>query len=378
MANNGCEQVQTLVIGGGQAGLAVGYHLARHGLPFLILDASARVGDAWRNRWDSLRMFTPARYDGLPGLRFPARGDAFPTKDQMADYLEAYAKHFKLPIRNGIRVGRLWHDGRRFVVNAGTTTFEAENVIVAMGSHQKSRVPSFARDLDRSIVQLHSLDYRNPSQLGPGNVLIVGVGNSGADIAIEVSRTHRTWLAGKETGHLPFRIETFLARHLFVRIFRFIGHHVLTRGTPIGRKLIPKMAVQAAPLIRIKPKDLAAAGVERVGRVAGVTSGRPVLDDGRTLDVSNVIWCTGFTPGFSWIDLPVLDERGEPIHERGLTSIPGLYCVGLNFLYALTSDAVNGMPRDAQRAVSAVSARMQSASTWDGRVLPQARSMART
>lgn len=364
------QRVETLVIGGGQAGLTVGYYLAQQGIPFLILDAQSRIGDAWRLRWDSLRLFTPARYDGLPGMRFPARGDAFPTKDQMADYLEDYAAHFNLPVRTGTKVDKLSRQGDRFVVRAGDRSFEAENVVVAMGSHQQSRVPAFAKELDRNIRQLHSFDYRNPAQLKDGGVLIVGVGNSGADIALEVARTHPTWLSGKESGHVPFRIETFAGRFIFVRIVRFIGHHVLTVATPIGRRLRPTMRFRAAPLIRVKPQDLVAAGIERVSRVSGVKNGRPVVEGGRALDVANVIWCTGFSNGFSWIDLPIFGADGEPIYDRGIVSnVPGLYFVGLNFLYAMTSDTVSGVPRDAKRAVDAIGRRLSSVKTpWDQRV----------
>src|ERR1044071_6088026 len=159
------KQIQTIVIGGGQAGLAVGYHLAKRHLPFLILDANQRVGDAWRNRWDSLRLFNPARYAGLPGLAFPARGDSFPTKEQMADYLADYSKRFLLPVRNGIKVDRLWKEGDRFIMTTGREHFESDNVVVAMANYQVPRVPKFAGDLDKDIVQLHSHDYRNPSQL---------------------------------------------------------------------------------------------------------------------------------------------------------------------------------------------------------------------
>ena len=363
-------RVETVVIGGGQAGLSVGYHLAQQGIPFVILDAHSRVGDAWRTRWDSLRLFTPARYDGLPGLRFPAKGDEFPSKDEMADFLERYAAHFNLPVRTGMKVDKLSRKDGRFVVNAGVASFEAENVVVAMGSHQKPRVPAFARELDQKIVQLHSLDYRNPSQLKDGGVLIVGVGNSGADIALEVARTHRTWLAGKESGHVPFRIETFAGRFILIRIVRFIGHHVLTVATPIGRRLRPKLRFAAAPLIRIKPEDLVAAGIERVSRVSGVKDGRPVLDDGKVLDVANVIWCTGFTNGFSWIDLPIFGADGEPVYDRGIVpSLPGLYFVGLNFLYAMTSDTVSGVGRDARRAVDAIAARVAGEKkVWKGQL----------
>jgi putative flavoprotein involved in K+ transport len=352
------ERIETIVIGGGQAGLSVGYHLARRGLPFLILDAHERVGDAWRGRWESLRLFTPARYDGLPGRPYPARGDAFITKNQMADYLEAYAAHFQLPVRTGVRVDGLSRRGDRFLVTAGERRFEADQVIVAMATYQVPRVPAFARELDRGIVQLHSLDYRNPAQLREGGVLIVGVGNSGADIALEVARTHPTWLSGKESGHIPFRIEGFVARHLLVRMVRFVGHRILTLSTPVGRRLRPRLLRRAAPLIRVKPQDLEAAGIVRVPRVVGVRDGRPRVADDAVLEVTNVIWCTGFDPGFSWIHLPVLGDGGEPLHERGIVARePGLYFLGLRFLYALTSDTVNGVGRDAERIAKAVQTR---------------------
>jgi putative flavoprotein involved in K+ transport len=279
------ERIQTIVIGGGQAGLAVGYYLAKRGLGFQILDANPRIGDAWRNRWDSLRLFNPARYAGLPGLRFPGSGNNFPTKDQVADYLADYAQRFHLPVRTGVRVDRLWKEDDRFVMTAGEQRFEADSVVVAMANYQIPRVPAFARNLNPEILQLHSHHYRNTSQLQDGGVLIVGVGNSGADIAIEVAQSHPTWIAGKESGHIPWRIDTFLATFFLVRVMRFLGHYILTIKTPIGRKLRPRMISSAAPLVRVKPEDLIDAGVQRVPRVAGVRNGLPLLADGRMLDV---------------------------------------------------------------------------------------------
>ena len=355
--NNGynSQQIQTIVIGGGQAGLAVGYHLAKRQMPFLILDANQRVGDAWRNRWDSLRLFNPARYAGLPGLAFPARGDTFPTKDQMADYLANYARRFVLPVRNGIKVDRLWKEGDRFIMTAGRERFESENVVVAMANYQVPRVPVFARDLDPAIVQLHSHEYRNPSQLQEGGVLVVGVGNSGAEIAIESARSHPTWLSGKESGHIPWPIESVISRFFLVRLVRFFGHHILTVKTPIGRKLRPKLLSTATPLVRVKPKDLINAGVESVSRVVGVRKGRPLLADGSTLDVRNVIWCTGYEHGFPWIDLSLAEDHGLPLHERGIVAnVPGLYFVGLHFLYSMTSATLMGIGRDAARVVQAI------------------------
>jgi putative flavoprotein involved in K+ transport len=352
------HQVETVIIGGGQTGLSVSYNLARAGHDNVVLDASERVGDGWRTRWDSLRLFTPARYDGLDGMRFPAPRTAFPSKDDMADFLETYAKHFALPVHSGARVDSLRKEGDRFIVSTGDDEYESQNVVVAMANYQVPRVPPFAGLLDPSIVQLHSRDYRNPSQLKEGPTLIVGAGNSASEIAIEVAKTHPTVMAGKETGHVPFRIEKPFALFALVRVVRFVGHHVLTVRTPMGKKIRPAMLHKASPLIRVKPKDLTRAGIERVGRVTGVKDGRPQLDDGRVLDVANVIWCTGFLPGFSWIDLPVFGTDGEPQHERGIsTSEPGLYFVGLHFLYSMTSDTITGMRRDARRVAQHILSR---------------------
>jgi len=351
------ESFDTIIIGGGQAGLTTAYYLAQQKRDFVILDANHRTGDSWRNRWDSLRLFTPARIDGLPGMRFPAPGSTFITKDEMADYVEAYASHFDFPIRHGVKVDGLSREGDRFLISSGDKRFVASNVVVAMSNCQVPWVPPSAAELDRDIVQIHSKEYKNPSQLREGPVLVVGAGNSGADIAIEVAQNHSTLMSGKESGHIPFRIETFVARNLLLRLVRFIGHRVITIRTPVGRKLRPKMLHMAPPLVRVKPKDLIAAGVERVPRVVGTQDGRPLLDDGRVVDVSNIIWCTGFRPGFSWIDLPILGDRQEPDHEEGVVaSQPGLYFVGLHFLYSMTSETINGVPRDAKRIAEHIAA----------------------
>jgi putative flavoprotein involved in K+ transport len=342
------EYVETVVIGGGQAGLSVGYYLARQHRPFAILDANERIGDAWRKRWDSLRLFTPARYDGLEGLPFPAPAVSFPTKNEMADYLESYAARFDLPVRTGVKVDGLSRRDGRYALTSGARRFEAEHVVVAAGAHQIPKIPAFASELDSSIVQLHSSQYRHPSQLQEGAVLVVGAGNSGAEIAFEVSRTHPTYLSGKPSGQLPVRHGPAMARFVFP-VVRFVGHHVLTMRTPIGRKIQPKFISNSAPLIRVKLKDLAAAGVEQVLRTVGSEGGRPALKDGRVLDVSNVIWCTGFREEFPWIDLPVFGEDGRPLHERGVVvGEPSLYFVGLRFQYAVSSDVIPGVGRDAE------------------------------
>jgi putative flavoprotein involved in K+ transport len=353
------ERVNTVVIGAGQAGLSVGYHLSRRGVPFVILDANRRVGDQWRHRWDSLRLFTPARFAGLDGMPFPAPPHYFPTKDEMGDFLEHYAQTFKLPVRSHTRVERVSRHGDGFLVVAGNQRLEARNVVVAMANFQRPRVPPFAHELDPDIVQIHSLDYRNPSQLRDGDVLVVGAGNSGAEIALETARTHKTWMSGRDVGHVPFDVDGVLARlFLFRIVLRVLFHRVLTVATPFGRAMRPKVLHIGGPLVRTKPWDLEAAGIQRVPRVAGARNGQPVLDDGRVLDVKNVVWCTGFHPGFSWLDLPVFGADGDPVHERGIVaSHPGLYFVGLHFLYAFSSTMIHGVGRDAERIASHVAAR---------------------
>ncbi len=353
----GSESFETVIIGGGQAGLAVGYHLVRRDRPCVILDANERIGDSWRTRWESLRLFTPARYSGLPGWRMPVPASSYPSKDEVADYLEAYAARFELPVRTGVSVDRLSKEGNRYVLTSRAHRFEADNVVVASGAYHSPRIPAFASELDPGIVQLHSSEYRGPSQLREGGALVVGAGNSGAEIAFEVSRTHKTWLSGKESGHSPVRTGGVGDRLLTPMIW-FVFSHVLSVSNPLGRKARPKLLTTAAPLERVRPKELAAAGIGRVPRTAGVRDGYPALEDERVMEVSNVIWCTGFRADFAWIDLPVFGQDGEPVHERGIVeSDPGLYFVGRFFLYALTSSLIGGVGRDAEYITKHIASR---------------------
>ena len=347
------NQVETVVIGGSQAGLAVGYYLHRHGLPFEIVDENNRVGDAWRNRWDSLRLFTPARYDGLPGMPFPGASSAYPSKDEVADYLEAYAREFALPIRTGIKVERLSAAGDRFEVFCREEVLSVQNVVVATGAFHHPRIPAFAAGLHGNIVQLHSSRYRNRSQLQEGGVLVVGAGNSGAEIALELAAHHRIWLSGPDTGQEPTRAGTIPDR-FFTPIMWLMATRLTVR-TWMGKKLRDYFLdpPRGIPLGRVRRKDIIAAGIERVGRTTGVRDGRPLLDDGRLLDVTNVIWCTGYTPDFSWIDLPLSTRRGWPTQDRGIVaSVPGLYFMGLLFLYSLSSALLGGVGRDAEHIVA--------------------------
>ncbi|TDE02451.1 flavin-containing monooxygenase [Jiangella asiatica] len=348
------QHIETIVVGGGQAGLCVGYHLARLGRPFVILDEQRRTGDNWRRHWDSLRLYTPARYDGLPGMPFPGPRSAFPTKDQVADYLEAYAARFDLPIRHGVKVREVTANGRGYVVDGGDQRFEADNVVVATGTFGTRRyVPPFAAELDPSIDQLHSSEYHRLSQLQPGAVLVVGASHSGADIAFEAAREHHTVLCGRPTGQIPVPLESRRARAVFPVLW-FLARHVFMLRTPIGRKMRPEIRTHGGPLLRIQASDLAAVGVERVTeRVGGVRDGRPMLDGGRVLDVATVVWCTGFRQDLSWIRLPVLDDDGWPIEQRGVVpSAPGLYFTGLAFQRSFSSMLVGGAGTDAKHIAS--------------------------
>lgn len=349
-----CERHPVVIVGGGQAGLSVGYHLARRGIPFVILDAARRTGDSWRLRWDSLRLFTPAHLDGLDGMAFPARAGSFPTKEEMADYLESYARRFALPVRHGATVRTLGYADGRYRLQTDDMVYEAEQVVVAMANYQKPFIPDFARRLEPGILQMHAGAYRNPAQLRDGPVLVAGAGNSGAEIALELAKTRKVFLAGRDVGEVPFRIASFWGRHVMSRlVLRFVFHRLLTTATPMGRKR--RAARGATPLIRTRGAELAAAEVERVPPVTGVKNGQPLLQDGRVLDAGNIIWCTGFRPDFSWIDLPVFSEGGAPSHQRGVARTrPGLYFVGLHFLYAMSSTMIHGVGRDARHVAGEI------------------------
>jgi putative flavoprotein involved in K+ transport len=347
------EHVETVVIGAGQAGLSVGYHLARRGRPFVILDANQRVGDNWRCHWDSLRLYSPANRDGLPGMEFPAAPFSFPGKDQVADFLESYAATFELPVRSGTRVRRVAHEDGRYVVDCGDRVIEADNVVVATGTFGRAPyVPDLASELDPAIRQLHSGEYHNPAQLQPGRVLVVGASHSGADIALEVARDHGTILCGRDTGQIPLPWETRRMR-MAMPVLWFLWGHVLSVTTPLGRKEREEARHHGGPFTRVKRSDLAAAGVERVTeRMTGVRAGLPVLGEDRVVDVANVVWCTGFRQDFSWIELPVVGEDGWPLERRGVVeSQPGLYFTGLCFQSSFRSMLIGGAGPDAEYVV---------------------------
>jgi len=346
------QHIETLIIGAGQAGLATGYHLKRLGRAFLVLDANDRIGDNWRCHWDSLRLFTPAKYDGLPGLPFPGDPWSFPGKDQVAGYLEKYALEMDLQVRLQAWVDRV--EARPeggYTAHLGAQTITSDNVVVATGTRGRTpHVPGFAGGLAPSIRQLHSTDYQRPSQLGDGPALVVGASHSGCEIAYEIAEHRPVTLCGRYPGNEPFAPGSGLDR-IFTPLMVLVAHHVLTRRTPPGRRLMQYLrAHHGAPTARIKRRDLAERDVRWVEqRVTGVSEdGKPVLADGTSLDVTTVIWCTGFEHHFEWIDLPVFDEQGWPREYRGVVDgAPGLFFCGLVFQYAFSSMVLPGVGRDA-------------------------------
>lgn len=341
------ESFDTIVIGGGQAGLAVGYFLMQQGANFIILDENPRTGDAWRKRWDNLKLFTPSKFNSLPGLAFPKPADDLPTKDEVADYLEGYVKQFNLPVKHGMKVEGLSHNSQGYHISTGASNFSARNVIVATGPFQTPYTPAFANELDPAILQLHSSAYHNAQQIPAQSVLVVGAGNSGAEIALELVKTgKKVCLAGRDVGRIPANgpLGKFLGGH---PIWWFMGH-VLTVNTPIGRKVRSGESHHGTPLGRATRQEIAASGVELAPRMSGIHAGKPQLEDGRVLPVEGVIWATGFHPDYRWINLPIFDEHGYPRHSQGIIQgAPGLYFIGLFFQRALNSSLLGGVGADA-------------------------------
>jgi putative flavoprotein involved in K+ transport len=344
------ERVDTVVVGGGAAGLAAGWHLRRRGSRFVILDAEQRIGDSWQRRYDALRLFTPARFCALPGLPLPLPHSDHPNKDDIADYLAAYAASFALPVRpRAVVHAHRVVDGRHRL-KVGDLTVDADHLIVATGALRRRVVPAFASGLHPAVRQLHSSSYRRPSDLRPGPALVVGAGTAGADIALDLARDREVLLAGRRTGHVP------------IGLVRSAGFRRLLyeRRVPSGRAgdfVRARFNGRAGPLIWQTESTLRAAGIRRTARVAGVRQDRPVLADGEVVDVPNVIWCTGLRPDHRWLDPRALGRHGWPVHRFGISgTLPGLAFVGLPLQRAFGSGFLGGMSGDAAYVVDRLKA----------------------
>lgn len=354
------ESFDTIVVGGGQAGLAIGYFLAQQAKPFTILDENKRTGDSWRQRWQSLRLFTPSQYNGLPGMSFPKSDFYFPTKDEVADYLEQYATRFELPVKRGVQVTALTREGDQYQLSTSAGVLQSKNIVIATGAYQKPHTPTFARELEAAIVQFHSSAYCNPLQISAQKVLVVGAGNSGAEIALDLARAgKRVWLAGRDVGHIP---ADRLGRVLGGRPYWWFISRILSIHTPIGRKMKSNVMHHGNPLIGTNRQELLQAGIEITPRVTGILSGKPQVEGERTLPAEAVIWATGFRPNFHWVKLPVFDEYGLPKHQRGIVpEAPGLFFIGLHFQTALSSALLGGVGTDAHYIAGKIANRARSA-----------------
>jgi putative flavoprotein involved in K+ transport len=335
------DHFDVIVVGAGQAGLAIGYHLAQRGYRFAILEAAAEPGAAWRGRWDSLKLFSPVRYNSLPGLSFPGDPNSYPGRDEVADYLADYAERFRLPIELNSPARSIRRTENRYLVELDDRAYEADQVVVATGPFQVPNVPEIAERLDPEVVQFHSVDYRSPEQVPPGRVLVVGGGNTGYQIAEELARTHEVHLSiGSRQMPLPQRI---LGRDLFW-VLETTGLMAKTKDSRIGRR-----AQGRDTLVGSSPRALRRRhGVHLQPRVKDASGAEVTFSDGTRLTVSSVIWATGFKLDFSWIDLPIFDEPGRVIHQRGVTPCPGFYFLGLTWQHTRGSALLGWVKDDAE------------------------------
>ncbi len=330
-----------IIIGAGQAGLAMGYHLSQRDIDFLILDGSARIGDVWRRRYDSLVLFSAAQYNHLPGLPFPKPDDTYPTKDEVADYLETYAAVFGLPVRLQTPVTAVSPAPGGYLVETPGESFLAQQVVVATGPFQTPFVPEFSRDLAPSVYQIHSAQYRNPEQLPPGPVLVVGAGNSGAQIAEELLKTRSVSLSmGKRQPQLP---QEFLGKTIFWWL-KALGLFDVTVDSPVGKWLCARDPLFGTDLRKLQREH----GLVIRSRAVRAEGETVHFADGQSLRVSAIVWATGFRGEYPWIRLPVFDEGGSPRHRRGVTAQPGFYFLGLPWQYRRGSALLMDVGRDAE------------------------------
>jgi len=345
----GDDTVDVIVVGAGQAGLAIAWYLARLGLRFQVLEASAELGQSWRSRWDSLTLFTPAQYDALPGMPFPAPADTYPTKEPVADYLRAYADAFRLPVRLNARVTSLSRSGDGFEVRTADETFSARRVVVATGPFQVPFVPPAAGGLDSPVTQLHSADYRNPQALPDGPVLVVGGGNSGLQIAEELSASRRVDVSiGTSPPMLPQRLA---GRDLFWWLTR-LGLMRVPAESRLGRRV----QARGEFVIGTSRRQLKRAGVTFRPRLVGADGRTVRFADGSTLDVGVVVWATGYRSDYSWISVPGVVRNGRVAHRRGVTDVPGLYFLGLSWQHTRGSALLGFLDEDARHIADRIAA----------------------
>src|SRR5262252_7604251 len=349
------ELLDVAVIGGGQAGLAMAWHLAREGVRFVVLDAAPEIGHTWRSRWDSLTLFTPAKRNGLPGMAFPGPPGAYPGKDAVAGYLRAYAAAFNLPVRLNARVTYLSQTAEGFEIRTEDEAYRARQVVVATGPFQVPYLPPAAHRLDGSVTQLHSAGYRNLQALPSGPVLVVGGGNSGFQIAEELAAAGRRVDLSIATK-MPVLPQRLAGKDLFWWLTRLRLMRVSTESR-LGRRMSSRDFIIGSSRHRLQK-----AGVRFRPQLTGADGRAVHFADGGTLDAGVVIWATGYRPDYSWIHIPGVARDGQVAHRRGVTEVPGLYFLGLTWQHTRGSALLGFVNEDAayladriahQRATSA-------------------------
>jgi putative flavoprotein involved in K+ transport len=334
------DDLDVLVIGAGQAGLVMGYHLKDRGLRFEIVDAGWEVGSAWRSRWDSLRLFTPAQYDNMPGMAFPASLDTYPSKDDVADFLQSYAQEFELPVRLKTKVTSLTRSDDHYVAETSVGPLEARQVVVATGPFHIPFVPSISSDFDSSVTQIHSTAYRRPDSIPAGKVLVVGAANTGCQIALELVATRSVDISVGQ------RLPTIAQRPLGRDVWWWgtgVGLTRITAKSRIGKRLSGRDQVIGGGL-----RELRRRGVVVRPRTTAVTGRSVMFADGESSEYDAVIWATGFRLDHSWINIPdVKNANGLVTHERGVVASPGLYMLGQTWQHTRTSALLGWVARDA-------------------------------
>jgi putative flavoprotein involved in K+ transport len=349
------DRLEVIVVGAGQAGLAIGFLLARQGRRFAILEAADSVGAAWRERWDSLALFTPRRYDALPEMSFPGDPDGYPTRDEVVAYLTAYADEYRLPVILGSAVDSLTRIDGGFQVKSGGRTLTADQVVVATGPFQRPFTPTLTGELSSEVVQLHSTSYRHPQDVPAGSVLVVGGGNTGFQIAAELSATHSVHLSvGSRQTPLPQKI---WGRDLFWWLTR-TGLLKTTVDSRVGRRLS-----EQDTLIGSSPRQLRRLGVDLHPRAVSVSGNTVGFSDGTDVSVDAVVWATGYRPDYAWIDAPVLNSDGRVRHHRGVTDLPGLYFLGLYWQHTRGSALLGWVKDDAEYIARQIQALADSPGT---------------
>ncbi|WP_299093595.1 NAD(P)-binding domain-containing protein [uncultured Metabacillus sp.] len=337
------NRYNTIIVGAGQAGLAMGYYLRDMTNSFLLIESHARVGDSWRLRYDSLRLFTPRSHSALPGMSLPGDQNGYPTKDEVADYLEEYAKKFNLPVKLNTKITKVSKEEDNFhiITNSGEE-FLTKNLIIATGPFQKPSIPDFSDKIPNDIFQIHSAHYKNPSQLKDGTTLVVGGGNSGMQIAAELSSTRDVYLSlGKKPKFLPYQV---FNKSIFWW-FSVLGISKLTVDSKPGqflKKNDPIIGKEIIPLVK-------EGKVKMLPRTTGFSDQKIKFENGNEIQPKNIIWATGFKPDYDWLDISnIFDEKGNPIHERGVTKEPGLFFIGLSWQYRRGSALLLGVGEDAK------------------------------